>query len=328
MMDYGIRGVICASLLCVSAWGGRVSADDEKIVFPEIEIGLPDYSQMETPVSAERESEESAIPDLRIAPGDCLMIEVGKMTPMQPFFLDMREPVWVNVGNLPGDEPVRHFFVNIREGMLGLGAYGSIRVEGMTKEEATDAVTRHMASFAENPEVSLGQAAVDKWRGMSGKYFVSPTGEIDLRSSVRSYNNGKIFVARMTPAEVEAAIRERFAEWQVEAEVTVKQAVIRADRNYYLVHSVFEMSSHEVELAEGATMLDILTDAKVFSWLHEGTKVEISRGSGDKFMTSSSRQDIPVDWKAILQGDLRTNYMLFSDDIVVISPKAMKRANY
>ena len=297
MKDYGIRGMICLGLLCVSAWGGRVIADEEVV-------------------------------ETRIMPGDYLMIEAGEMTLKQPYYLDSRDPVLVKVRNLPGDEPIRQFFARISEGMLDLGVYGSVRVEGMTAEEATEAVTELMASFVENPEVSLSQGTIYKWRGVSGKYYVSPSGEIRLCPFVRSYEDEKVAVARMTFSEAASAVEEWLAERQVNAEVTVKRAVIRADRNYCHVLSIFEMSSHEVELAEGATVQDVLTDAKVFSWLHEGVKVEISRGIGDGFLTTSPNQYIPVDWKAILQGDLKTNYMILPSDILVITPKAMKRANF
>ena len=97
-----------------------------------------------------------SLPAYRIEPPDVLRIELVKLVPRPPYRIGAYDILQIDVlGTMP-EQPINGYFLVEGEGFVTLGpAYGAVRVEGMTIDEATDAVTRHLQTILQRPAVSI-----------------------------------------------------------------------------------------------------------------------------------------------------------------------------
>ncbi len=92
-----------------------------------------------------RELSMMSLPTYRVEPPDLLTIEMLKLVPRPPYRIDIYDVLQIRVmGTLP-NQPIDGFFLVEAEGIVTLGpAYGTVRVAGMTIEEATRAITKQL----------------------------------------------------------------------------------------------------------------------------------------------------------------------------------------
>ena len=83
-------------------------------------------------------------------------IELLKAVPRPPYRVEAYDVLQIDVaGTMPG-QPINGYFLVEGDGIVTLGpAYGVVRVEGMTIDEATDAVTRQLQMMLQRPAVSI-----------------------------------------------------------------------------------------------------------------------------------------------------------------------------
>ena len=103
--------------------------------------------QAPTPPALEppREKAMVSLPTYRVEPPDFLQIEMLKLVPLPPYRTDIYDVLQIRVLGAIPDQPIDGFYLVEGEGIVTLGpAYGTVRVAGMTIEEATEAVTRKL----------------------------------------------------------------------------------------------------------------------------------------------------------------------------------------
>ena len=106
------------------------------------------------------------------------------------------------------DQPIENFYLVEAEGTVNLGpAYGTVRVGGMTIEEATTAITRQLQQILRQPEVSVQLARTAGTQPVSGQYLIGPDGTINLRSY------GAVGVAGKTVTEIKTALQQHLAHY-------------------------------------------------------------------------------------------------------------------
>ena len=91
------------------------------------------------------------------------------------------------------DQPIRGLYLVEPGGMLNLGpAYGKVKVGGLSLEEATEAVTKHLRRMLKDPQVSLTLNESGGQQQIAGEHLVGPDGTINLGTY------GQVYVAGMT----------------------------------------------------------------------------------------------------------------------------------
>ena len=79
-----------------------------------------------------------------------------KLVPLPPYRIDIYDVLQIRVLGTLLDQPIDGFFLVEGEGIVSLGpAYGTVRVVGMTIEEATEAITRKLQEVLAKPDVSV-----------------------------------------------------------------------------------------------------------------------------------------------------------------------------
>ena len=111
---------------------------------------------LETSLSAEaappRELSMVSLPEYRIEPPDVLRVELLKVIPRPPYRIGAFDVLQIEVGGTMPQEPINGYFLVESEGIVTLGpAYGVVHVEGMTFDEAIDAVTRNLHRLLQRP---------------------------------------------------------------------------------------------------------------------------------------------------------------------------------
>ena len=78
-----------------------------------------------------------SLPEYRIEPPDVLELEVLKLVPLPPYRVEVYDVLQIQVAGTLLDQPINDFYLVEAEGTVNLGpAYGSVRIAGMTIEEA------------------------------------------------------------------------------------------------------------------------------------------------------------------------------------------------
>ncbi len=100
-------------------------------------------------------------------------------------------------------------------------AYGVVRVEGMTIDEATDAVTRYLQTRLQRPTVTIRLLRSAETEQIAGPYVVQPDGTVNLR------RYGMVPVAGKTITEARLAVQQQLAQYFDSPQVGVDVETIR-----------------------------------------------------------------------------------------------------
>ena len=163
-----------------------------------------------------REIEKVSLPAYVVEPPDILSVEMLKMIPLPPYRIDVYDVLQIRASFTIQDQPIDNFYIVEAEGVVNLGpAYGSVRVVGMTIEEATDAMRRKLAEVLRQPEVSVQLARTAGTQPVTGQYLVGPDGTINLRTY------GVVHVAGKTMTEIKIALQQHLAHYFDSPEVSI-----------------------------------------------------------------------------------------------------------
>ena len=109
------------------------------------------------------------LPAYRIEPPDVISIDIVKMVPLPPYRLETFDALAVNVLGTLLDQPINGVYLVNAEGSVDLGpAYGTVRVAGMTVDEAKKAIVNHLQQILKAPEVSCQLAQASAMQPISG----------------------------------------------------------------------------------------------------------------------------------------------------------------
>ena len=264
--------------------------------------------QMEPP----RELSMVSLPSYRVEPPDLLYIEVLKLVPRPPYRVDIYDVLQVRVmGTIPG-QPIDGFFLVEGEGIITLGpAYGTVRVAGMTIEEATAAITRKLEMVLSRPDVSVQLAKTSGTAPVSGEYLVGPDGTINLKEY------GTLYVAGRTVSEIRLDLQNHLSRYfdSPQAAVEVRQYNSKV---FYVITQGAGMgdSIRRVPVTGNDTVLDALSVVNGLSQV-SSAKIWVARPIPGN---AGYEQIMPVDYEAIAQGGRSgTNYQIMPGDRVFIA---------
>ena len=147
-----------------------------------------------------------SLPTYRVEPPDILQIEMLKLVPLPPYRIDIYDVLQIRVLGTILDQPIDGFYLVEGEGIVSLGpAYGTVRVAGMTIEEATEAISRKLQEVLAKPDVSVQLARTAGTQPITGQYLIGPDGTINLRqygTAARGRQDGHRDPARPAKAPV------------------------------------------------------------------------------------------------------------------------------
>ncbi|MDZ4820463.1 MAG: polysaccharide biosynthesis/export family protein, partial [Planctomycetota bacterium] len=163
-----------------------------------------------------REQCKVVLPDYTIEPPDILNIDAIRVLPRSPYKLRALDTVSVSAAAPLPDQPIEGPKQIELDGTVQLGGiYGSVRIAGMTREEAQQAIISHLRGTLKEPSVTLTLVQTASQQQVAGQHLVGPDGRITLGSY------GKVLVVGMTVEEAKAAIEQHLSRYMDEPEVAV-----------------------------------------------------------------------------------------------------------
>ena len=270
-------------------------------------LGKKVPEEMEPP----RELSMMSLPAYRIAPPDVVTIELQKMVPKPPYYLQTLDVIYVRVLGTLYDQPIDNYYVVSAEGTIDLGpSYGVIRVEGMTVEGAREAVRNHLTQVLRAPEVSISLAQMSAMQPINGQYQIGPDGTVNLRYY------GTVHVAGMTLMEAKFAIEQHLSHY-LNSPVVSMDVVAYNSKSYYVITQGAGNgdSVRKIPITGNETVLDAISQIGGMSQL-SSQKIWIARPAPGNY---AYEQRLPVDWTAISSGaSTATNYQIMPNDRVFI----------
>ena len=253
-----------------------------------------------------------SLPLYTIEPPDILDINAIKVVPKAPYKIEALDYLGINVNGTLKDQPITGTYAVEPGGTVNLGpAYGRTQVEGLTLEEAAEAIYRSLSRVLREPQVSVTLAASSGQQQIAGEHLVGPDGTVNLGTY------GTVYVTGMTIAQAKLAIETQLAKYLDTPEVSVN-VYNYASKYYYIVGQGAGLGDQlvKVHITGNDTVLDAISAVNGLSRL-ESKKIWIARPAPGGV---GCDQILPVDYDAITRrGETATNYQILPGNRVFIS---------
>lgn len=303
--SFRVRSLLPA-LLAVVVTAGLTGC--HAVDFYDTSLQLPTPPAMAPP----RELSMVSLPSYRVEPPDMLMIEMLKLVPLPPYRIDVYDVLQVRVMGTLLDQPIDGFYLVEGEGIITLGpAYGTVRVAGMTIEDATTTVTRKLQEVLAKPDVSVQLARTAGTQPITGQYLVGPDGMINLRQY------GMLQVAGKTITEIRQNLTKHMSQFFDSPDVSV-DVIAYNSKVFYVVTEGAGLGDNvrRVPITGNETVLDALSVINGLSQV-SSTQMWIARPAPGGF---GCEQILPIDYEMIVKGgSSATNYQIMPGDRVFIA---------
>jgi polysaccharide biosynthesis/export protein len=247
-----------------------------------------------------------------INPPDVLAIEMLKMVPPQPYRSAIYDVLEIKIPNALPDQPIDHFFIVEGDGTVNLGpAYGSVKVVGMTLDEAKQAILKKLAEVLTKPEGSVQLAKMEAAQPVTNQYVVAADGRINLRKY------GTVSVMGKTIDEARQAIEKHLAKFFVSPEVSVNVQGYNS-QVYYVITDGAGLGDNvrRIPITGNETVLDAVAAVGGLSQL-SSKKMWIARPA---VANAEKGTVLNVDYEGITQrGATATNYQILPGDRLFIA---------
>jgi polysaccharide export outer membrane protein len=196
--------------------------------------------------------------------------------------------------------------------MVNLGApYGTVKVAGITAEQAQEEVRRVMALHVRDPVVSVSLVEMSGKQQIAGEHLVGSDGTVTLGSY------GSVPVVGLTLAEAKQAIELHLMNFLEDPEVAVNVFAYNS-KVYYVITEGAGMGDgvNKFPITGNDTVLDAIANINGLTQV-SSKKIWVARPSPDH---AGGHQVMPVDWQAVsAYGATSTNYQLMPGDRVFVA---------
>jgi polysaccharide biosynthesis/export protein len=274
------------------------------------------------PAPLPRELDKVAQAPYRIEPPDILEIDAIRVVPKPPYRIEPLDTLFVQASQVLPGEPVAGLVGVESDGTINFGAsYGSVRVDGMTIQEAQKAIEKqfHEVGF-KKAEVRVAQGQSRALQQIRGQHLVRPDGTVGLGVY------GNVFVAGLTLDEAKAALEAQLSLKLLKPEISLDVFAYNS-KVFYVVTSGGGLGEAVYRLpATGSeTVLDAMSSIGGLPQVASLHNIWISRPSP---AGSKCYQVLKVDWKAITRcGDTDTNYQILPGDRVFVDANSLVKAD-
>jgi protein involved in polysaccharide export with SLBB domain len=196
-------------------------------------------------------------------------------------------------------------------GAISFGApYGTVRVAGLTVEDAQIVIQRHLSQFFVNPKITASIAEAGAQQEIAGEHLVGPDGTVTLGSY------GSVLVVGMTLAQAKQAIEYHLSQFLDSPEVAVSVFSYNS-KVYYLITQGGGMGDgvYRFPVTGNDTVLDAVAQINGLEPV-SSKKIWIARPSP----CSDACQILEVDWHGITaMAQAGTNYQILPGDRVFVA---------
>ena len=264
---------------------------------------------------AASEGKKMSLPLYFLEPPDVINVEAIHLAPKAPYLLRVFDVLIIEVIGTPSTDPISGFFSVEPGGNIVLGSvYSSVRVEGLSVEEAQEAIRRSLSSTDENqigglinPIVSVKLYRMGDMQQIAGNHTIGPDGFITLGSY------GRVYVSGLTIDECRDAIEFYLSKHLDHPRVAVDIYAYNS-KAYYVIFQSSGMGERVLKFpyTGNETVLDAISNTD--GLMHNSSRrMWVARPVGN----SNKPVLLPVDWVDITAyGKTDTNYQLLPGDRV------------
>ena len=281
-------------------------------------------TSLQTPVPAKLEPPTElsrvTLPAYRLEPPDAIRIETLKLVPRQPYHICPADVLTIRVYGTPERLPIDDYFSVSEMGVVDLGPpYGTVRVVGLTVEQATEAVRNALQYFLQQPGISVQLARSANATEISGDYLLQPDGMVNLRGF------GMVRLCGMTVTEARQALLQHLGQYFESLQLSVDVIGYNSEGYYVIVAGpTGKETVKRFPITGNETVLDAIALLQGLEAVSSKT-MWIARPAPDGF---GAQQVLPVDWEAIARGgETKTNYQLLPDDRLYIVDEQLVAAD-
>ena len=287
-----------AALLCLLASGCTIHEKPAQI-------------PADCPVFVPREMDYVNLPTYRIEPPDILLIDALRIVPKEPFRIESNDFLYINAfGTLP-EQPINGAFLVTPGGTVDLGAaYGRVKLDNLTLDEATLEVEKQLRKILRDPQVSVTLAQYGAQAQIIGDRVVGQDGRITMGSY------GSVYVSGMTVAEATEAIIKQLSKKLQDPVISVSVASYNS-KSYFVISEGAGLGDNiqRFPITGKETVLDAVVLVGGLSRV-ANKQIWIARPNPGQ----DCDQILPVEWDQVVKGgSTTTNYQILPGDRVFIA---------
>ncbi len=259
-----------------------------------------------------RELSKVVLPMYTIEPPDILMIDAIHVVPRPPYHLRTLDVLGIQVPGALSEAPIEGAYPVELGGMVNLGVpYGSVKVAGLTVEQAEDAIEEHLRKYGlKKPAVSATLVDIAAKQQIVGEHLVGPDGTVTLGSY------GSVPVVGLTIAQARQVIEDYLSQFLEDPEVSVDVFAYNS-KVYYVVTQGAGLGDglYRFPITGNETVLDAVSQINGLEQV-SSKRIWIARPTREP----GTVQVLPVSWEAITaQASTGTNYQLLPGDRLFIA---------
>ena len=254
-----------------------------------------------------------------IEPPDILLLDAIRLIPKPPYHIGPLDVLGIEVPEALPNAAIKGFYSVDPSGAINLGfSYGTVKVVGLTIEEAKEAIDKHLRTKIQPPiEVRVQLAEFRAMQQIRGEHLVQRDDAIYLGTY------GRVVVGGLTIFEAKEAIEAHLSNYLQKPEVSVDVGGFNHDVIFVISDSIQGESVVPIPSQGKETVLDVIGRVGGISQVSSRHRIWVARPtpSGIK-----CRQMLNVDWEGITQrGETATNYQLFPGDRIYVKADPLLR---
>jgi len=261
-----------------------------------------------------------SLPRYQVAPPDILMVQAVRLFPKSPYYIQTSDYLQIVVPGTPVDQPIAGTFLVDGGGMVNLGAqWDSVKIGGLTLDEAQEAIKQHLSRLLPNPAVSVSLIQASGIQQVQGEHLIGPDGFVNLGIY------GSVYVAGKTVDEVRASIEQKLSKYFDQPKVSV-EVLIYNSKFFYVITEGAGFGDNVVRIPStgNETVLDAIAQIGGLQQF-SSKRIWISRPASKDMACD---QVIPVDWSSITRGaSTSTNYQILPGDRLFIAEDRLLAVN-
>ena len=251
-----------------------------------------------------------SLPFYFLEPPDIINVEAIHLAPRAPYQLRVFDVVMIDVIGTPLEDPISGFFAIEPGGHVQLGGgYGSVKIAGLSVEDAQVEIAQYLEGRLIMPTVSVRLQRMGDMQQINGNHTIGPDGFITLGSY------GRVYVSGLTIDECRDAIEFHLSKHLDHPQVAVDMYSYNS-KGYYVIFQSSAMGERVLKFpyTGNENVLDAISNTDGLM-ANSSKRIWVARPVGN----SNKPVIMPVDWVDVTAyGKPDTNYQLLPGDRVFV----------
>jgi polysaccharide export outer membrane protein len=271
------------------------------------------------------ELQKASLPPYVIEPPDILLLDAVRVIPRPPYHIEPLDMLLIQVQNLPAVEPIEGIYAVTPDGRVTLGlTYGSVKVAGLTLEEAKAAIEKQLKGLGlKDPRAVVSIAQSRAMQQIRGEHLVRPDGTVSLGIY------GSVYITGMTVPEARAAIEQQLTQYLERPEISLDILAFNS-KVFYVIADGGGYGQQVIRLpvTGNETVLDAIAQINGLPQMASKHHIWVARPAPAQPDCKAGDQILQVDWNAITKcGQTATNYQILPGDRVYVKADALIAAD-